>query len=127
MSENTSDHSQSSAPEKNSGDGGKKKRSRAVRIARAVGWTLAGLLVFILLLLIFRDFVITRAITGVGGWLTGTKITLEKFETSLSEGDVRITNLRISNPDGYARPNLLELDSFYIRWCRRRLFSVHLW
>lgn len=102
---------------------GAKKGSRLKKTARIVGWTLLAILLILVLLVIFRDFVITKSITGIGSWLTGTKITIEKFETSLSEGDVRITNLKIANPDGYDRPSLLELDSFYLNIGVKSLLS----
>ena len=129
MSEKTSDidkyaeEEKISPSEKPAEKESKKKRSRIAKVARVIGWVLLSLLALIVLLVIFRDFVITKAVTGVGGWLTGTEITIGKFETSLSEGDVRITDLRISNPGKYDRPNLLELDSFYLNIGLKSLFT----
>ena len=81
---------------------------------RILAWTVAVLVALLILALIFRDILIKGAVTGIGSWLTGTNITLEKFETSLVEGDVRIVNLKIANPNGYEKPYLLELGSFYL-------------
>ncbi|MCI5778695.1 MAG: AsmA family protein [Lentisphaeria bacterium] len=93
----------------------KKRNGKWLRVTlRILTWTVAVLAALLILALIFRDMLIKGAVTGIGSWLTGTDITLEKFETSLVEGDVRIVNLKIANPNGYEKPYLLELDSFYL-------------
>ena len=92
----------------------KKKSKLLRRILRVTAWIFAVILLLLAILVVFRDTVIKNSITGVGSWLTGVEITLEDFETSLSEGDVKITNLKIANPKGYGKSHLVELGSFYL-------------
>ena len=92
----------------------KKKSKLMRRILRVIAWIFAVILLLLAILIVFRDTIIKNSITGVGSWLTGVEIKLEDFETSLAEGDVKITNLKIANPKGYDKSHLVALGSFYL-------------
>ena len=82
--------------------------------AITLGCMLSVLLILIIILVSFRDRIIKTVITQGGSWATGLEITMDKFETSLTDGELIIVNLKITNPAQFEKPYLLELDSFFI-------------
>ncbi len=111
---------QENAPEKKS----KKKTKKIIRkILKFFAWIAAVILALVIILLCFRDSIIKSGITGIGSWVTSSEITLEKFETSLLDGEIKIINLHIANPKGFAMPTLLKLESFYLKLNMPSIFS----
>ena len=94
----------------------KKQKSDSIgkKILKISAWTASSLLAVLLLLVIFRDPVIKFGVTSVGSWITGVDITLDSIDTTL-DGAVNLRGLRISNPDGFARPNMLDLEEFNLK------------
>ena len=109
---NAEDKNTKTEPEKKQ----KKKAKKIIRkILKIFAWTAAIIAALLIVLLCFRDSIIKSCVTGIGSWVTSSEITLENFETSLLDGEVKIINLQIANPKGYAKPHLLSLESFYLK------------
>lgn len=117
---NAEDKNTKTEPEKKP----KKKAKKIIRkILKIFAWTAAIIAALLIVLLCFRDSIIKSCVTGIGSWVTSSEITLENFETSLLNGEVKIINLQIANPKGYAKPHLLSLESFYLKINVASLFS----
>lgn len=105
-------------PPKDANDSSKKKR----KILKITGWILGGLAVLLALVLIFRDIVIENGIRHVGSMVTGTKVQIESFKTSL-KGTVELKNIKVSNPAGYQKPYAFEIDRIYVKILPSTLLS----
>ena len=117
---NAEDKNTKTEPEKKP----KKKAKKIIRnVLKIFAWTAAIIAALLIVLLCFRDSIIKSCVTGIGSWVTSSEITLENFETSLLNGEVKIINLQIANPKGYAKPHLLSLESFYLKINVASLFS----
>ena len=86
-------------------------RKKALRIA---GWTAGGLLVVLILAFIFRDPLIELGVKHVGSFLTGTKVTIGSFKTTL-KGSVEVRDFKVGNPEGYHTPHAIEVGSVSIK------------
>ena len=86
-------------------------RKKALRIA---GWTAGGLLVVLILAFIFRDPLIELGVKHVGSFLTGTKVTIGSFKTTL-KGSVEVRDFKVGNPEGYHTPYAIEVGSVSIK------------
>ena len=84
---------------------------KALRIA---GWTAGGLLVVLILAFIFRDPLIELGVKHVGSFLTGTKVTIGSFKTTL-KGSVEVRDFKVGNPEGYHTPHAIEVGSVSIK------------
>ena len=82
-------------------------------IIRGIAAVFILLLLLIIILLTCRDTIIHNVITKGGSLITGVEISLDKFETSLTDGELKILNLKIANPKNYDKQYLLELDSLF--------------
>ena len=114
MSEERKEDGQTEAgSEKKDGKCGKKPfdRRKALRIA---GWTAGGLLVVLIAAFIFRDPLIELGVRHVGSFLTGTKVTIGSFKTTL-KGSVEVRDFKVGNPEGYHTPHAIEVGSVSIR------------
>lgn len=81
---------------------------------RVTGWTAGCLLVVLILAFIFRDPLIELGVKHVGSFLTGTKVTIGSFKTTL-KGSVEIRDFKVGNPQGYHTPHAIEVDSVSIK------------
>jgi len=90
-----------------------KKASLAKKILKITGFTFAGILAAVILLVLFHDPVIKFGVTSIGSWITGVEITLEDIDTSLTKGTATVKGLRIANPQGFECPYMLELGEFH--------------
>ena len=91
-----------------------KKSSLGKRILKISAWTLSSLLVILLLLFIFRDPVIKFGVTSIGSWVTGVDIELDSIVTKL-DGSVHLKGLRVGNPNGFALPEMVDLEEFNLK------------
>ena len=91
----------------------KGKVSLVKKILKITGFTFAGILAVLILLVLFRDPIIKFGVTSIGSWITGVEITLEDLDTSLTEGSATVKGLRIANPKGFEHPYMLELGEFH--------------
>ena len=90
----------------------KKSCSTGKKILKITAWTFGSVFAFLLLLIVFRDPVIKFGVTSIGSWITGVDITIEEFDTSIFKGSANIKGLRVGNPAGFEKPNMLELEEF---------------
>ncbi len=105
----------STEPETTDTKGEKKSKSPlAKRILKITAWTFGVIFAILLLVLIFRDSLIKIGVTKVGSWIAGVEIAMDSFDTSLSEGTVHLKGLRVANPAGFERPNMVELEEFFL-------------
>lgn len=104
---------------KNAEDAKSSKTPRRRRLVlRIIAAVVVVLVVLVVTAVLARDFIVRKAICGIGSQLTGTTVTVDDFSSQLS-GRVVITGLRIGNPAGYKSP---EAMSF-----RRLTFDMSLW
>ena len=101
--------------------GSEKKEEKKVRkpfnwrkARRIAGWTAGGLLVVLILAFIFRDPLIELGVRHVGSFLTGTKVTIGSFKTTL-KGSIEVRDFKVGNPEGYHTPHAIEVGSVSIK------------
>ena len=82
----------------------KKKKSWKRRLLNI----LIGVLVVLVLLVIFRDFVIKHSVEKAGSLVVGTPIKCGHFSSSFT-GKVHIKDLTVGNPEGYHNPYAFKL------------------
>ena len=84
------------------------KKSTSGKVLKYLGAGLIALLFLLTLLVFFRDSIVKFSICGVGSKLTGTKVHLQEFSTSLS-GRIQLKGFSVGNPAGYSKENAIEL------------------
>lgn len=72
---------------------------------------------------VFLDSLLHFGITVIGSKITGCAITLDRVELSLTSGNIKITNLKIANPDGFSRRIMLETAYCYLSVNPGTIFS----
>lgn len=90
------------------------KHPLAKRILKITAWVFGVIVALLLLALIFRDSLIKFGVTKIGSWIAGVEISLDSIDTSLTKGTVHVKGLRVANPDGFERPNMVELEEFFL-------------
>jgi hypothetical protein len=91
-----------------------KKQSLGKRILKISLWVFGGIFAILLLAVIFRDSLVKFGVTRIGSWLTGVEITMDSFDTSLSEGTLHLKGLQVANPQGFERPLMVDLDEVFV-------------
>ena len=111
---------------KRNNDAVQEKSSWQKRLKKASLKLLFVLIILAAVTLIFFDQMLYFAIITLGSNLAGVDISMDKVETSLRRGDIKIINLRIGNPEGFSDGNLAEAASIYISIDKSSLFSEEL-
>ncbi len=86
-------------------------RSSVSRVAVVCGSVaIATLLVSDMVL----DSVVARGVGKVGGYLTGTELTMDGADLFLLSGSGAIKNLLVANPAGYSHPSALQIGKISV-------------
>ncbi len=102
-------------PEAVDNKGGKKSKSSLVkRILKISAWSFGIIFAILFLVLIFRDSLIKFGVTRIGSWIAGVEISMDSFNTSLTAGTVHLKGLRVANPAGFERQNMVDLEEFFL-------------
>lgn len=91
-----------------------KKRTKLGKIRCFFNWFFGILFALLILLLVFRDFIIHHSIEIIGSWLTGVEITVAEFSTDLIKGQLRIIDFTIANPAGFKGERMMHLDNCFV-------------
>ncbi len=104
------------APESNTPaeENGERKPRRRKRLLKWLGIFLIGLVVVLAVALICRDVIVKQAVTRVGSMVTGTKVELDAFSSSLFGGSAEITGFRVGNPEGYQNPEAFRVEKVVV-------------
>jgi len=93
---------------------------------RKILWISGGAAVLLIalaaVLFVVRDAVVAAAVTRVGSYFTGTAVTLDSFDSSLS-GRIELRGLRVGNPAGYHNKHAFSLDRVCLHLVPGTLFS----
>ena len=100
-----------------------KKRSIPKLILKIFLWCFGSIIALFLLLWAFINPFLKFSITTVGSGVTGLDITLDNIELSLAHGTFKIINLKVSNPEKFDAPSMLELGTFYTSWKNSSLLT----
>jgi len=100
-----------------------KHHSKGELFLRIISRVAMWLAVLLLVIILFFDQLAFWTITTIGSRITGTEITMDDLEISLTRGDIKITNLRLSNPDGFDENSMIEVASLYFKIDKSSLFS----
>lgn len=113
------------APESNTlaEENGERKPRRRKRLLKWLGIFLIGLVVVLAVALICRDVIVKQAVTRVGSMVTGTKVELDAFSSSLFGGSAEITGFRVGNPEGYQNPEAFRVEKVVVRLNPGSIFS----
>ncbi len=113
------------APESNTPaeENGERKPRRRKRLFKWLGIFLIGLVVVLAIALICRDVIVKQAVTRVGSMVTGTKVELDAFSSSLFGGSAEITGFRVGNPEGYQNPEAFRVEKVVVRLNPGSIFS----
>lgn len=113
------------APESNTPaeENGERKPRRRKRLLKWLGIFLIGLVVVLAVALICRDVIVKQAVTRVGSMVTGTKVELDAFSSSLFGGSAEITGFRVGNPEGYQNPEAFRVEKVVVRLNPGSIFS----
>lgn len=110
---------ESVAVPESSGDAGnteaKKPRRGRRKLFKWLGIFLIGVVVLLVVALICRDVIVEQAVTRVGSLVTGTKVELDSFSSSLFGGSAELTGFRVGNPEGYRNPEAFQVDKVVVR------------
>lgn len=101
----------------------KSKSSLAKRILKISAWTFGIIFAILFLVLIFRDSLIKFGVTRIGSWIAGVEISMDSFDTSLTAGTVHLKGLRVANPAGFERQNMVDLEEFFLDIDTASLFT----
>ncbi|MBE6359423.1 MAG: hypothetical protein E7057_09305 [Lentisphaerae bacterium] len=82
-----------------------------------------ALILLILTAIVFFDQLLCFAFIRIGSMATGLDLRADKVELSITDGHLKITNLRIHDPRNTAGEQMLELPLFYIRWDNQKLLN----
>ena len=99
--------------------GGKKIKSRKLRIFL---WCAAAVAVVLFAAFLFRDPLIEAGVRSVGSLVTGTKVEIASFNSSLA-GTVEIKGIKVANPEGYQKPCIFEVSRISIKLLPSTLLS----
>jgi len=86
-------------------------------------WTLGTLLALMLLFISLFDFIALKYLTAAGHKFTGSEISIEQFAVSLFNGTVHAGGVKISNPDGFSSPAMIEIGNIFVDTDILSLFS----
>lgn len=113
------------APESNTlaEENGERKPRRRKWLLKWLGIFLIGLVVVLAVALICRDVIVKQAVTRVGSMVTGTKVELDAFSSSLFGGSAEITGFRVGNPEGYQNPEAFRVEKVVVRLNPGSIFS----
>ena len=103
--------------------GAQKPHRGRKRLFKWLGIFLIGLVVLLVVALICRDVIVEQAVTRVGSLVTGTKVELDSFSSSLFGGSAEITGFRVGNPEGYRNPEAFQVDKVVVRLNPGSIFS----
>lgn len=59
--------------------------------------------------------IVKKAVNKYGSQVTGTEVKLGGFYLSPLNGEVKLSNLTVANPKGYAQPHILSLGEIYVK------------
>lgn len=111
----------SAAPESENVE--EKPRRKRKKLFKWLGIFLIGLVVVLAVALICRDAIVEQAVTRVGSMVTGTKVEIDSFSSSLFGGSAEITGFRVGNPEGYRNPEAFQVGKVVVRLNPRSIFS----
>ena len=96
-------------------------------MGKTLKWGIAGIVIVliaaIITLVMSVNLIVKSGIEDMGSKLTGTVVTVDRVSISPFSGSGRITGFKVSNPDGFTRPNALEIEDFSIELDLLSLFS----
>ena len=98
------------------------KKSWKRKILRLTALFFAGIVVLLLMIFIFRDFLIEQNVRHIGSLIVGTKVEMDSFKSTLG-GTIELKGLKIANPAGYKKPYAFEVDSVFIKLDNKTLTS----
>ncbi len=98
------------------------RRSRLRRWLRGIGITVLILLILLAVIFIFRDPIIKFSACRLGSLVTGTRLELAEFNSSL-DGKVELRDFRLDNPPGYRQTPAIEFDLISVRLDMSTLFK----
>ena len=103
----------------------KKEKSPAGKTAvRSVTkYLLFFLATVVIAVIIFFDSILMVLITSIGSRITGAEVSLGNVETSFLRGDIKLTDLRIDNPEGFSNSPAIEIASLYLQIDKKTLFD----
>lgn len=103
----------------------KKKRRRKIvkRVLVGIGIAFGVLLLLAILALIFRDPLAKFLVGKIGSSQLGVKVHVDKIETSLTKGWLRVRKFTLGNPAGYSDNDAVALGELYVRINIRSLFT----
>lgn len=89
------------------------KKNTVKKVIAVIKWTAGVILLVLLGVFICRDSIVKFATCKVGSFLTGTKVELKDFSTSLS-GKVRLSGFSVGNPQGFSPANSIEFKEIFV-------------
>lgn len=105
----------------------KKKCGCLCRIFKCLLWCVAGLLALSLLLVATLPLWISPVATGIAGSIvpkfTGTEFAIERFYVNPWSGTVRISGVRLANPEGFGSAPAVSVRSFALDVSISELFG----
>lgn len=96
-------------------------------MGKTLKWGLGGLVIVlvaaVITLFMSVNLIVKSGIEDVGSEMTGTAVTVDRVSISPFSGTGQISGFRVANPDGFTRPNALEIEDFSIELDLFSLFS----
>ena len=89
----------------------KPEKSRKLRIFL---WCLAGFFALLAAAFIFRDPLIEAGVRQLGSLVTGTRVEIASFKSSLA-GKIELKGIKVANPAGYQKPHIFEVAHICVK------------
>lgn len=96
-------------------------------MSKTLKWGIGGVVIVliaaVITLFMSVNLIVKSGIEDVGSNMTGTSVTVDRVSISPFSGNGQISGFRVANPDGFTRPNALEIEDFSIELDLLSLFS----
>lgn len=96
-------------------------------MSKTLKWGITGIVIIliaaVITLVMSVNVIVKSGIEDVGSEMTGTAVTVDRVSISPFSGSGIISGFRVANPDGFSRPNALEIEDFSIELDLFSLFS----
>ncbi|QSH41720.1 hypothetical protein P0136_06580 [Lentisphaerota bacterium ZTH] len=98
-----------------------------MKLGKRILFFFLGLLIVVIIALVvvfaYLDTIVAGGIRKFGSEALGTKVSVSNVYISVLNGNLKISGLKIANPDGYLKPDAFKMGSFAVDMDIKSIFS----
>ncbi len=76
--------------------------------------TLIAIIAIVAVIYFNIGFIVKKAVNKYGSEITGTEVSMQGFDLSLTKGTASVTKLSVANPKGYQEKNIFDLENISV-------------